>query len=157
MDAHFILDSLKRHWPKAAIVPELTIRDELHLAYGDSVAHHAWTRRIDALMIQSLERTAIEIKVTRADFSREHHQKWAPWVRVCHRFIYAVPAGLIEPREVWEIGGEYSAGLVYVHEDGRVETVRKCRPNKHPEHLPQHVIQNLAYRAAGRSAIEGDS
>lgn len=139
-----VLDALRRkHW-RAALVPEVTISDRWADAY--MVEDHAlpvYHRRIDALMFESRIRTAIEIKVTRADAKRETYRKVWPWRQVVHRFYYAVPAGLIERPP---IGG---CGLWWVHDGGRIEVRAKAVINRTPEPLPQQVVQSLAYRAAG--------
>src|SRR5699024_2815974 len=59
-------------------------------------------RRIDALMFDGPQRTAVEIKTNRQDVKRETFSKTAPFKRIAHRFVYAVPAGLIDPTDmVW--------------------------------------------------------
>ncbi|SKL83003.1 hypothetical protein [Mycobacteroides abscessus] len=155
MNAADVLTALRKHHSGAALVPEVVIHDdhptwaELHDGHGQP-----YTRRIDALMFDSLERTAIEIKVSKADAARETWAKVQPWRRVCHRFVYAVPAGLIEHPPV------YGCGLWWIHEPtamyphGRVEVRRKVSINKTPEPLPQHVVQALAYRAARVAIIK---
>lgn len=42
--------------------------------------------------------------------------------------------------------GNYWAGVWGVHEDGRVEVLRRAKIHKHPEPLPQQVVQAMAYR-----------
>jgi len=148
MTAREVLEALLEHHKRAALVPELTISDETARAYATPENPIPTSRRIDALMFQQLERTAIEIKVSVADAKRETWQKVWPWMRVCHRFVYAVPAGLLDAPPV------YGAGLWWVHPDGRVEVRRRCKINTTPEPLPQSVVQTLAYRIAGRSTIE---
>lgn len=145
MNADDILNALRKAWPTAAIVPELTISDEHELAnlYA-SEGHDSLQRRIDALMIDKQIRTAIEIKVSRADARRETWAKIRPWKRVTHRFLYAVPAGLIETSPVIDA----SIGLVWVHPDGAIEWRRKCKINHVPEPLPGIVVERLARRAA---------
>lgn len=151
MDADFILAAIRAKYPRAALVPELTIEDEdlpdtgeeTDYAYAPAApapAQHKFSRRIDALMFESLVRTAIEVKVTRADFKRDTYWKRRAWRKVTHRFIYAVPhdLGVVAP---------YGCGLWLVGEDGRIEVGNKAVPNKTPEPLPQTVIQRLAYRA----------
>lgn len=145
MNADDILNALRKAWPTAAIVPELTISDEHELAnlYA-SEDHDSLQRRIDALMIDKQIRTAIEIKVSRADARRETWAKIRPWKRVTHRFLYAVPAGLIETSPVIDA----SIGIVWVHADGTIEWRRKCKINHVPEPLPGIVVERLARRAA---------
>lgn len=137
MKATDVMDALDKHWDQAAIVPELNITDGVTMR----------VRRIDALMFQGKVRTAIEIKVDRADVKREVWAKYRPWYNVVHRFIYAVPAGLIERPPFQQ------AGLVWVHPDGRVEMKKRAKINQTPEPLPQLVVQNLAYRAVGKTTV----
>ena len=142
-----VLTALRRKHTRAALVPEVTISDRWADAFmvdGDPIDHlPVYTRRIDALMFETRIRTAIEIKVTRADAKRENHRKVWPWRQVVHRFYYAVPAGLIDHPPV------HGCGLWWVHADGRVEVRRNAVINRTPEPLPQQVVQALAYRAAG--------
>lgn len=148
MSAARILDLLRAHHRTAALVAELTISDydwPEHYEGGGPSA-----RRIDALMFDALQRTAIEIKVTRADAARETWGKTAPWRRVCHRFVYACPAGLLEHPPI------YNCGLWWVYPDGRVEVRRRAKLNPSPEPLPQHVVQTLAYRSLGRNSMIPD-
>ena len=145
MNADDILNALRKAWPTAAIVPELTISDEHELAnlYAPE-GHDSLTRRIDALMIDKQIRTAIEIKVDRADAKRETWAKIRPWKRVTHRFLYAVPEGLIDTSPVIDS----SIGIVWVRSDGTIEWRRKCKINHVPEPLPGIVVERLARRAA---------
>ena len=148
MKAVEVLEALRTTWPGAAIVPELTIYDEIEWTKSDA-DHESITRRIDALMIDDLVRTAIEIKVSRADAARETWAKVRPWRLVSHRFLYATPAGLIDCPPIPGIG----AGLVWVHDDGHVEWKVRCKVGRTPEPLPQRVVQTLAYRAAHSAAV----
>ena len=145
MNADDILNALRKAWPTAAIVPELEITDEHELAnLHNPEGHDSLRRRIDALMINQQIRTAIEIKVSRADAKRETWAKIRPWKRVTHRFLYAVPAGLIDTSPVIDA----SIGIVWVHPDGTIEWRRKCKINHVPEPLPGLVVENIARRAA---------
>ena len=145
MNAADILDALRKAWPTAAIVPELEIRDEYAYANLDNPeGRDSLRRRIDALMIDKQIRTAIEIKVSRADAKRETWAKIRPWKRVTHRFLYAVPEGLIDTSPVIDA----SIGLIWVHDDGTIEWRRKCKINHVPEPLPGIVVERLARRAA---------
>jgi hypothetical protein len=148
MDAKFILASIIRHHSGSAIVPELTISDNDwldHWVQGDKAVS---SRRIDALMFEGLQRTAIEIKVTKADFKADTWAKRRAWAKVVHRFIYAVPEDL-------DVQAPYGCGLWRVNEYGRVTVDRKATIQKYPEHLPQDVIQRIAYRAAGKRSSHG--
>ena len=147
MDAEFILRSIRERWPQAALVAEMTIED-VELVDPPSIdPEHKYTRRIDALMFESLVRTAIEVKVSKADMARESFWKRRPWQRCVHRFVYAVPHDL-------DVMAPHGCGLWRIHEDGRVEVVKKAILSKVPEPLPQTVVQRLAYRASLPLALE---
>jgi hypothetical protein len=147
MKAVDVLAAVRAHHSTSAIVAEVTIIDDYGQQTTNSDAPVPTSRRIDALMFDNLIRTAIEIKVDLADVKRETWQKVTPWWRVCHRFVYAVPAGLIEHPPI------FGTGLWWVHDDGRIEVKRKARVSRTPEPLPQRVVQVLAYRAVGKSTI----
>ena len=151
MNSKFILKAIKNKYPKAAIVPELTLEDtdlpdsgEVVRTHNQSYAEipdgHKFSRRIDALMFESLIRTAIEIKVTKEDFKRDTYWKRRAWQAVTHRFIYVVPHTL-------DVTAPHGCGLWKVHPSGRIEVVKKAIVNKVPESLPLKVVQRLAYRA----------
>ena len=150
MNAEDILNALRHHYPTAAFVPELTINDEQSLAdYYEQGEHEAFTRRIDALMFDKRIRTAIEIKVDRADAKRESLAKVRAWRQVTHRFFYATPAGLIDSPPI--MNG--SIGLLWIHPDGRIEWRRKCRLNPSPEPLPLIVQERIAHRASSYALV----
>lgn len=131
MNAEDILNALRRHYPTAAFVPELTINDEQSIMdYYEQGEHEA-----------SVRRTAIEIKVDRADAKRETLAKVRAWRQVTHRFFYATPAGLIDSPPI--MSG--SIGLLWVHPDGRIEWRKKCRLNPSPEPLPLIVQERIAH------------
>lgn len=157
MDADFILAAIRAKHSNAAVVHELTIED-LDLTDSGEIVEYPWqrtpppeghkySRRIDALMWESLLRTAIEIKVSKADFARDTYWKRRAWQKVCHRFIYAIPADL-------DVMSPHGCGLWRVHPDGRIEVAKKAIVSHTPEPLPQSVIQRLAYRAAATRAGE---
>ncbi|HXG81308.1 MAG TPA: hypothetical protein VNJ05_05865 [Sphingomicrobium sp.] len=64
--------------------------------------------------VTGFQRIAYEIKVSRADFRREHALKVRPALYHTDRFYYATPPGLIDPAEV-----PVYAGLVEVWRDRR--------------------------------------
>lgn len=152
MDAPFILKAIRRHHAGAAIVPEITIEDynlpdsgepteSMFMSSLGQPDGHKLARRIDALMFDSLIRTAIEIKVTAADFNRDTYWKRRAWQQVTHRFVYVVPHDL-------DVVAPHPCGLWRVDELGRVTVTKKAVVSKTPDPLPQTVIQRLAYRAA---------
>lgn len=152
MNADFILDAVRHRYPGAALVPELTIED-FDLPDSDEPTEHIYQptqptpdgyksmRRIDALMFETLIRTAIEVKVSRTDFMRDTYWKRRAWQRVTNRFIYVVPDSL-------DVVAPHPCGLWKVSEDGSIRIAKKAIPNRAPEPLPQSVIQRLAYRAS---------
>lgn len=153
MNSEFILDALRRKYPTAAIVPEVTIEDfdlpdsgevvdHDWMSYAETPEGHKFSRRIDALMFESLVRTAIEIKVSKADFQRDTYWKRRMWQRVTHRFVYVVPHDL-------DVMSPHGCGLWKVDDLGHIEVVKKAIVSKVPEPLPQTVVQRIAYRAAG--------
>lgn len=159
MRAEGVLAALRRKHHGAAFVPEVVLPVRDHGAWeryyqaledgSEDAQRPSEVRRIDALMFDGPQRTAVEIKVSRADAARDTWRKVAPWRDIVHRFIYAVPAGLLAANEV----PVHGCGLWWVHDDGRVEVVRKASIQRHPEHLPQSVVTSLAYRAARVSRI----
>lgn len=155
MDAAFILESIEAKYPRAVMVPEISINDPLwhdwdHRSSSDKrLDGHKPFRRIDALMFDSYQRTAIEVKISAADYRLDTDRKRRPWQRVTHRFVYAVPHHL-------NVAAPHGCGLWKVHDDGTIEVVKKAIVNKHPEPLSQDVVLRLAYRAAGKQFPEYD-
>jgi hypothetical protein len=151
VNASDVLAAIRAANPGQAIVHEVVIHDSL---WSERDGLSKPIRRIDALMFHSLQRTAIEIKVSKADLIRDTYRKRAPWAAVTHRFIYAMPLELFESITNWgqlytDTGFDiYGCGVWTVDEAGRVKTARKAIVNHHPEPLPQQVVQSLAYRAA---------
>ncbi|ACH63005.1 hypothetical protein Cali_19 [Mycobacterium phage Cali] len=155
IDARFILSAIRRTHHRAAVVPELTIEDldipdteeptdMMFMPRAELPEGHKFSRRIDALMFDSLIRTAIEIKVSKADFMRDTYWKRRAWLKVVHRFVYVVPEGL-------DVMAPHPCGLWTVNEAGIVTVAKKAVVSKTPEPLPQTVVSRLAYRAAGQS------
>lgn len=150
MNSSFILESIHKKYPSAAIVPELSIEDMFledsdtvgrthNRSYSNTPTEYKYMRRIDALMFESLVRTAIEVKVTKEDFYRDSYWKRRAWRDVTHRFIYAVPHYL-------DVKTSHGVGLWKVGEDGTIEVAKKAILNKTPNPLPQTTIQRMAYR-----------
>jgi hypothetical protein len=153
INAAFILGAIDSKYPRAVMVPELSINDPYwhdwdHRPSPDKrLDGHKPIRRIDALMFDSYQRAAIEVKISAADYSLDTHQKRRPWQRVTHRFIYAVPHHL-------RVMAPHGCGLWKIHDDGSIEVVKKAIINRHPEPLPQDVVLRMAYRAAGKKFPE---
>lgn len=103
-------------------------------------------RRIDGLMLEGGKYTAIEIKVSRADFKRDTEEKRRMWRSITHRFVYAVPKGLVDPSEVPTYAGlwEYDPSDPYkpIVSAKRAVTNKQCLP------LPQQVVTAMFYRSA---------
>lgn len=103
-------------------------------------------RRIDGLMLESGKYTAIEIKVSRADFKRDTEEKRRMWRSITHRFVYAVPKGLVDPSEVPTYAGlwEYDPSDPYTS----IKSVKRAVTNKQCLPLPQQVVTAMFYRSA---------
>jgi hypothetical protein len=135
-----VLTALRCRYRHAAFITELVVNDSER------------TRRIDALLVIRGQRTAVEVKVSRADYRRETDDKRRMWRAITHRFVYAVPAGLIAPEEVPD-----GIGLWYVYDrpsgyvnglwTGPVEVVKRAKVNRDVQPLPDHVVHALCYRA----------
>lgn len=144
------------HFTGAAWAPlaEVTIEPD-RVPYG----HPDWgkqrPRRIDMLLLRkarkperdgAIERLAVEIKVTRADFLSDiaRPEKQQPWREFAHRHAYATPAGLVEPREV-----PAGSGLLQIDTSafGRTVSWAKRAPyGDRPADLPNWLVMGLAYR-----------
>jgi hypothetical protein len=143
-----ILRAIHRHHSGAAIVHEVVLDDPNWLDAWRPGEVRGSFRRIDALMIKGKQRTAIEIKVSRADFLRETPRKRAPWQAICHRFVYAVPTGLITPDEVPDGIGLWEVSLDEILDGRRGITVtRRARVNKDPRPVPDQLFVAMCYRA----------
>ncbi len=158
MNATAVLDAIARKHSGCALVREVVVLDremefdldawsERHQARGyvsdpsDPYPATVWTRRIDGLMFDgNSTRTAIEVKISRADFLRETEEKRRPWRKITNRFVYATPAGLLRPEEIPDGCGLWEA-------DGNaVRIVKRARSNPKPEPIPHQVLVALAYR-----------
>jgi hypothetical protein len=98
-------------------------------------------RRIDALMFTGKTRTAIEIKISRADFFRDTPEKRAIWQVHTHRFIYLTPKGLVKPEEV-----PVGCGL-WEYEADEIVATKKATVVKEPTDLPPSMAKYFAWRA----------
>ncbi len=167
---HKYYAALRRKHSKAAILPEVTIPDEEEeLLYRSAYAkvspymkrkfrkqgldceaevpedynfrNAKLTRRIDFLMFDGPSITAIEMKVSKADFRRDTESKRKAWKRVVNKFVYLTPKGLLTVDEIPEGCGlwEYDNGLITV--------VKKAKIVKNPEPLPKSMMKYFAWRA----------
>lgn len=167
-----ILRAIRKAYPKSAVVREVCLDDPYeHAIYrryrldGPSARFYVgryegleiadavpegwnpsaakFTRRIDALMRDAQGYTAVEIKVTRADFKRDTEEKRRAWRAHTRRFIYATPKGLLTPDEVpagcglWEFEAGYG-----------LRTVKRATVNKEPRPLPKSIIDSMLYRVS---------
>lgn len=143
-----VLAAIRRYHREAAIVHEVVLRDPNWLDTYEAGDRPGTFRRIDALMIKNKVRTAIEVKVTRSDFMRETQRKRQVWQDLCHRFVYAVPEGLIRPDEVpdgiglWEVSRRLvPAGATTVN------VTKRARLNRDPGPVPEQLFVAMCYRA----------
>lgn len=134
-----ILAAIRKAYPKAAVVREVSIVDDQHQWINRASRP---VRRIDALMRETPGYTAIEIKVTRADFKRDTEEKRRAWKSHTRRFVYVTPTGLVNPSEVpdgcglWEFDGV------------RLKVVKKATINKSPTAFPKAVFDTMLYRVS---------
>jgi hypothetical protein len=98
-------------------------------------------RRIDALIFESNTRTAVEIKISRADFFRDTDAKRAAWMKHTDRFIYLTPKGLINKEEIPE-----GCGL-WEYENGKITVTKRATINKNVQDFPQSMFKYFAWRA----------
>lgn len=149
-----VLAAICHKYPRCAVIPEVVINAGTHAEWADyradpELGQPVRTRRIDALMFDGPQRTAIEVKTSVVDLRRDSWDKQAPWLNVTHRFVYAMPAAMASHHDI----PVPQAGIWWVYDDGRIEVHRKAQIRKYPEPLPQHVWVAIAYRAAGVQRI----
>lgn len=170
MKARDIVKAIKmKHRKTAAFVPEITLTDDYYSqtifrqnpqyeAYArrkglldtDYVAEDdydvekgKYARRIDLLMLDNQKWTAIEIKVSRADFFRDTDEKRRVWKDHSHRFIYATPQGLVTAEEIPD-----GCGWWEITPTGRVVVSKKARVNKERREFPDSFVRTLFWRLA---------
>jgi len=175
-----LLAALREKLPKAAVLSEVTMEDEeeanrQRTAHAQRSKYYARkfkrrgltadaelpegydpytaviNRRIDALAFEGKQRTAFEIKISRADFFRETDEKRYAWRKHTHRFIYLTPAGLIKAEEVPDGCGlwEYDA------ETDKITAIKRATINKEVEDLPASMTKYFAWRAFTSEMIVG--
>jgi hypothetical protein len=114
-----LLDAVERKY--GGLLRQVTLEDEESLAemeaqfaanaFGSQYVHKPAFRRIDGLLMIGRQRTAIEVKVTRADFRNDTDAKRRAWIKHSHRFVYLTPPGLLDPKlmpvgcGLWESDG----------------------------------------------------
>lgn len=164
-------NALRYKHNKAAILKEVTVPDEeaehvyrtWNAKYGspwykrtydqqglsydavipDSYDHRKvkLTRRIDFLLFEGQEITAVEMKVSKADFRRDTEEKRRAWKNITNRFVYLTPPGLLKPEEVPEGCGLWEC------QNGRIVVVKKAKRNPDPAPFPPSMIKYFAWRA----------
>lgn len=90
----------------------------------------SWTKRMT---------TGYEVKVSRDDWRRDI--KWGSYLPYCERFYFVVPAGLIRPEEV-----SPECGLLYVHETGIIECVRRAKKRLISEPYLLQMLQRVVFK-----------
>lgn len=151
------------------VQPEERLRDALADRSGaaqlpDEVWERTRGRRVDMLLarrarkpgIGDIERLAIEVKVSRADFLTDVRNpfKQKPARDLAHRHAFAVPDGLVDPSEV-----PADSGLIVVRRLSHNQHAVMCEWKKRapyskvpPGPLPDWMILTFAYRAAWAEA-----
>jgi hypothetical protein len=109
-------------------------------------------RRIDALMVGAMDAhgeypaTAVEVKISRADFKRDTEEKRRAWKSVTHRFVYLVPEGLISVDEVPE-----GCGLWYwvkTPYGARIDIAKRAEVRHGPDDFGPYFTSYLIGRVA---------
>ena len=172
LSSKILLAALRNKFPKAAILPEVTMEDEIEAHRQRSASILSWPRykniydrkglsydvdielpesynyktvtlirRIDALIFEGKNTTAVEIKISRSDFFRDTLEKRSPWMRHTNRFVYLTPKGLVKLEEVPE-----NCGL-WEYENGSIVSVKNATRNKALVDFPTSMIRYFAWRA----------
>lgn len=115
---------------------------------GWSPATAIFDRRIDGLMLAGGQVTAIEVKISVADFRRDNDEKRRAWREHSHRFIYATPPGLIDPAWLAEGVGLWEIDPTSRSKSGAVTVIKRAVVNKAALPLPQHVNNAMFYRVS---------
>ncbi len=90
----------------------------LDVPLGSSYANDHKVQRADVITVKpSYSRfciTIYEVKISKADFLSDiRTEKWKGYLPHCHRFYFAVPAGMVKKEEIPE-----GAGLIYRADNG---------------------------------------
>lgn len=168
MNSKELLSVVQAKYPMCALVRELTLADEyMRQEWINSLSPDAqrwykqssttfdtdpdfklengkFTRRIDGLMLHQQKWTALEVKVSRADFFRDTYEKRKVWMDHTHRFIYLTPPSLITLDEVPPKCGWW------VVENGRLRIMKRATVNKTPQPLPESFLRTVFFRLATR-------
>lgn len=80
-----------------------------------------------------------------SDLRRETLDKQRPWRRITHRYVYAVPQGMMFPEDMEHVFS--GCGLWWVSENGVITVKKRAKLEKEPEPPSQRLFQSLAYRA----------
>lgn len=118
-------------------------------------------RRIDLLFARTpkrpgmghLERLAVEVKVTRADFLNDirHPEKQAPWREIAHRHAFAVPGDLVDKVEVPDESGLLVIGTQQSYSGNEILTVKWAKRAPYTDTdpvVPAWMVSTYAYRAS---------
>ena len=136
----------EKHWAPLFEKSGEAIADSIPDGWDPSTAK--FERRIDGLMVASGQLTAIEVKVSVADFRRDNDEKRRAWRSHSQRFVYATPPGLLKVEMIpegcglWEIDGSSRS------KSGAVTVVKRATVNKGALPLPQHVVNAMFYRVS---------
>jgi hypothetical protein len=119
-----------------------------HVPDGWSPSTAVFDRRIDALMLAGGQVTAIEVKISVADFRRETDEKRRAWRDHSHRFIYATPPGLLKVDDIPDGCGLWEIDTNSRSKSGAVAVVKRAVVNKNALVLPQHLVTAMFYRVS---------
>lgn len=168
--ANDLIKAVRRKYFDGALVTELTIEDQhavqaylaslpphIRATYGARVdpdftgapaerGEQAFTRRIDGLLLHNKAWTALEVKISRADFRRETLEKRRAWMEHTHRFIYVTPQGLLTREEIPD-----GCGWWEVTDQGRVIVSKRARVNRDRKEFPESLVRTMFWRLHTRS------
>lgn len=179
MNAKTLITALRKYKIKDAVIREVTLNDQHErgiyhrwqsegkwgrsedwyrannqpfaetVPEGWSPVTAKFERRIDAVVIGK-DMTAVEVKVSRADFFRDTEDKRRAWRDAADFFVYLVPKGLVTPSEVPDYCGlwyfdvdKYDPRSFWAH---GITLEKRPKRNKDATGLPPYLVKSLLGR-----------
>jgi hypothetical protein len=135
-------------WPEWVFLPEVSMRvPDPTPGWPERTRSH----RLDALAISIYQssgyaRVGFEVKVSRSDFLHElaTPEKTKASAYCCSKFYFAVPKGLIEPKDVPD-----PYGLIVVDPKGRTRIIKRPIPSSNPPTWA--MVAYLIHRVMGET------
>jgi hypothetical protein len=129
---------MRKHYEEKGIKHDAELPDGFMLTKKDLIL----VRRIDFLIFEGETITAVEMKISKADFRRDTEEKRRAWKKVTNRFVYLTPVGLLTPADIPE-----GCGLWEYQEDGSIVVTKRAKTNNTPAPFPPSMIKYFAWRA----------